>query len=78
MSNVFDVRPMTTETIKKIVFADQSSNGVHQGYALEEYAPANKVRLIDGTGSFIYLRSKQHALDLKKALDKATELGWLV
>ena len=79
MSNVFDVRADKPSKIGKIVFANPDSL---EGYTQAEYiTPAtddDNCVLIKDVEDYVAIYSKQHALNLIKALEKAIELKWLV
>lgn len=65
-----DIRKQQVDKIEEIIFSDPETND--DGYVLK----------LDGSGStiesndcFIYIDSKENALNLIKALQKAIELG---
>ena len=76
MSN-FDVRGDLFEEIKVITFADESTDaGTTQGYMLTRNIDLVKIK--DDQEDFVYITSKEHALNLIKALQKAIELKWII
>lgn len=80
-----DIRDDLDPDITKIVFDDRcTSTGYSQAYALvKSELEGGFVDLVDEERSlgsaegFVLVSSKQHALNLIKALEKAIELGWL-
>ncbi len=73
--STIDVRGMKAEDpIKKIVFGEHCDSSVILANYLTK-GESDRVRIND-SNSFVYLTNKQHAIDLKTALDKAIELGW--
>lgn len=73
--STFDVRNSNQDNITKIVFADdRSEDGYVQACTIE--FGLTHLEIYDGADSVI-INSKQHALDLIKAIEKAIELGWV-
>lgn len=71
-----DVRNLNEVVIDKIIFADHDAHpNVVQGSHLEHHGVYG-AKIRDNTSSFIYITSVEQANNLKKALDKAIELGW--
>jgi len=74
--STFDIRQLRAEAITSLRIADSDTNV----YIAEMVSPvAEGVKVHDGScaGHFVVVRSKEHADNLRKALDKAEELGWL-
>lgn len=78
--STYDVRSNNEEVIEYIVFADlQDSDTCVQAYRIFPDVVTHtkqKYISIEGIDSVI-INSKEHALNLIKALNKAIELGWI-
>jgi len=73
--SIFDIRNTSPE-ITEIKFADSDSEDYGATH-LEQHGLAG-VSIDDcDSGRYIVLKNKAHAANLRKALDKAEELGWL-
>lgn len=79
MSTIFDVRNDVSAIIDEIRFSDNSI-GIHTvAHKVTQFSGSARdtgVKIHDA-GSFVLVKSKEHADNLRKALDKAEELGWL-
>lgn len=77
----FDVRLENTAEVDTITFADSRGGGQEeycQGYSIRKSIDFNSgIQIDDDDDSFVLISTKQHALDMIKALEKAIELGWL-
>lgn len=75
---IFDIRKDVVEPTTRIVFAEAMMERTCVAHFL---VPFNRrddsVAIQDGTNEKVVIASKQHALDLIKALEKAIELEWL-
>lgn len=70
-----DIRAEQDQEITEIVFADQKDrDDVSQAHLICDHSGC--ITIDDGAES-VFINSKQHALDLIKALEKAIELGWV-
>lgn len=71
----FDVRTSTPDEIDVIVFAD-----THASYSiadrLEKRPRTSVIAIVDEQDDHLYIGSKEDALNLIKALNKAIELNW--
>lgn len=70
----FDVRNATQDEINTIIFAD-----THPTYAIGNRIEKSEdpvVQIVDEQYDTMYIGSKEDALNLIKALNKAIELGW--
>lgn len=79
---IYDVRDDGAFTIEEIVFSEAYSFGVRVANRLKPSADKpGYVKLSDqsksSAGEYVYLRDKEQAKNLIKALEKAIELGWL-
>ena len=73
-----DVRNTVEGEIDVIRFADDEQNIYYQSSIIRHIAWKSLVHIEEGgNGEYVRITSKQHALDLIKALEKAIELGWL-
>ncbi len=78
--STYDVRSNNEEVIEDIVFADlQDSDACVQAYRIfPSVVTHTKQKYISIEGiDFVIINSKEHALNLIKALNKAIELGWI-
>lgn len=73
----FDVRNAVANAIDVVRFAGGTQYGVRVACTLEKYEGHQGCICIHDGGDFVLVTSKEHANNLKKALDKAIELGWL-
>lgn len=78
--NTYDVRS-NNEAIGEIVFADlQDSDACVQAYrifpSVVTHTKQKYITIYEDVDSVI-INSKEHALNLIKALNKAIELGWI-
>lgn len=75
---VFDVRKENNE-IEKIIFnsVEGVSTGWDVAYYLRKWDEEDGLVEINDRHGFVLVESAEHANDIKKALDKAIELGWL-
>ncbi|WPJ20622.1 hypothetical protein vBPFY1MI_139 [Pseudomonas phage vB_PF_Y1-MI] len=75
---IFDVRKDVVEHTTRIVFAEPTSERTFVAHFI---VPFNRrdhaISIGDGTGEKVVISSKQHALDLIKALEKSIAVGWL-
>lgn len=75
-----DIRDQTDITIDRIVFDDLDRPTTWSfAVALVHYCndDADTFRIVDDSGDFVRILSKEHAKNLIKALEKAIELGWV-
>jgi len=73
----FDVRDAEQEEITEIVFGEYEQ-GCHNRHACLLDRGEGQVYINnEGCSYFVALNSKEHALNLIKALNKAIELGWV-
>lgn len=75
----FDVRNDNSGELDTILFADTRGGfeEYSQGYSIRKSTDFRSGIQIDDDDGFILISTKQHALDLIKALEKAIELKWL-
>ena len=77
----FDVRNDNGVELDTILFADTRGGGFEeysQGYSIRKAVDFRSgIQIDDEDEGFILISTKQHALDLIKALEKAIELKWL-
>lgn len=76
----FDVRDNNSSEVDTILFADTRGGfeEYSQGYSIRKSVDFRSgIQIDDEDGGFILISTKQHALDLIKALEKAIELKWL-
>lgn len=76
----FDVRSENTCEVDTITFADSrgGQEEYYQGYSIRKSTDFNSgIQIDDDDDGFVLISTKQHALDLIKALEKTIELGWL-
>ena len=77
----FDVRKDIAASTTLILFADTRGGGFEeysQGYSIRKAVDFRSgIQIDDEDEGFILISTKQHALDLIKALEKAIELKWL-
>ena len=71
----FDVRDSIPDEIDVIIFADS-----HSSYSiadrLEKHTGKSVISITDEQDDSVYIGSKEDALNLIKALNKAIELDW--
>lgn len=79
--STYDVRSNNEETITEIVFADYlDSDDCSQAYRIFPdvlTSAKQKYIVISQEVDSVVINSKEHALNLIKALNKAIELGWI-
>lgn len=75
--SVFDVRSAKQYPITVIKFADAFDSDYNQAFTVCRLDNSNCIKIEDDLEEFVIITSKEHAENLKKALDKAIELGWL-
>lgn len=68
-----DIREKEADKIEGIIFADPVS--LDSGYVLNLNFGPNGATVIESEDSFVFIDSKEDALNLIKALEKAIELG---
>lgn len=68
-----DIRSMKTDDIREIQFDDIANDG-YFAYLLT--LERGVVHIYDDSDEHVLIKSKEAALNLKLALDKAIELGW--
>lgn len=76
----FDVRDKTGGVVDAIIFGSQRGGfeDYAQGFSIRKSVDSREgVQINDAEGEFILISTKQHALDLIKALEKVIELNWL-
>lgn len=75
--STYDVRSNNEEVIDEIVFAE----GCDEHESWQAYSiTCNSIRkyiAVSDPGESVIINSKEHALNLIKALNKAIELGWI-
>lgn len=75
---IFDIRKDVVEPTTRIVFAEAMIERTCVAHFLTPFNRRDdSVAIQDGTLEKVVVVSKQHALDLIKALEKAIELEWL-
>lgn len=77
--SAYDVRSNKEEVINEIVFAEKYCGGGSQAFRIRQALSSTQGKYIvisDGC-DFTIINSKEHALNLIKALNKAIELGWI-
>lgn len=76
--SIFDVRKDVTEPTTRIEFAERTVDSTCVAHFI---VPFNRrdhaISIGDGTGEKVVISSKQHALDLIKALEKSIQIEWL-
>jgi hypothetical protein len=72
--SAYDVRELHEE-VDEIIFAEKSEGGKFVAYKVTN--AMRGVSIVDGVNAFVLVRNKEHADNLRKALDKAEHLGWL-
>lgn len=79
--STYDVRSNNEEVIDKIVFADlhDSDDWSQACCIIPDVVTHTKQKYIAISDDFdtVVINSKEHALNLIKALNKAIELGWI-
>lgn len=76
--STLDIRKDITEPTTRIVFAERTAEHTSIAHFLVQWPRRdNAVSIEDGTNEKVIVMSKQHALDLIKALEKSIALGWL-
>ena len=75
---IFDIRKDLTEPTTRIVFAERTVEHTNIAHFIVPWScRVNAISIEDGTNEKVVVISKQHALDLIKALEKSITLGWL-
>lgn len=75
---IFDIRKDLVEPTTRIVFAERTVEHTNVAHFIVQWPRrVNAVSIEDGTNEKVVIVSKQHALDLIKALEKAIALEWL-
>jgi hypothetical protein len=75
--STIDIRKEAAVDIFAITFEEENVSSTQVAYKLERYCGAlNGVKIHDGN-EYVVVHSKEHAENLRKALRKAEELGWL-
>lgn len=74
----FDVR-LPAPPVSAIKFADAHENSFASGFqiTLNGFSGGNTIAITDDQGDFILIHSKETAINLIKAINKAIELSWL-
>lgn len=76
-----DIRETSKQSIGRIRFADsetEGGDGFSQADVMRFDEDAENVEIMESSnGDFVRINSKEHALNLIKALEKAIELEWL-
>ena len=75
--STYDVRSNNEETINKIVFAEGCDEQESWQACSITCNTLKKYILVSDPGESLVINSKEHALNLIKALNKAIELGWI-
>lgn len=77
---VYDVREGVTTKITEIIFAEKfDASGGNQAYRLTTSTHRGIPYVVmHDEEDVVIINSVEHANNLKKALDKAIELGWVV
>lgn len=83
--SIIDIRKEEQEPVSVIIFAEGDENksaaveienhGICYSVSINSSGEANAGRR--GDGKYLFIDSKEDALNLIKALEKAIELGWL-
>lgn len=74
----YDVRKSSSETISKVVFSEcTGKNGFYISHYISKASEYGGCIKIWDNSEYVLIESAEHARNLKKALDKAIELGWL-
>lgn len=75
---IFDIRKDATEPTTRIIFAERTVEHTNVAHFIVPWSRnLNAVAIEDGTNERVVVISKQHALDLIKALEHSITLGWL-
>lgn len=74
----FDVR-LPAPPVSVIKFADAHENSFASGFqiTLNGHGGGNTIAISDDQGDFVLIHSKETAVNLIKAVNKAIELSWL-
>lgn len=77
---IYDVRAEKTTEVSEIVFADKFDDTYNCQASFIRSSSSRGVPflIIDDGEESVIINSVEHANNLKKALDKAIELGWIV
>lgn len=73
--SAYDVRDNAVDEITEIVFADENTV-VSQACVIHHDGGGHL--LIEDEADYVHINSKEHALNLIKALNMAIELEWVV
>lgn len=74
----FDVR-LTAPKVTSIKFADAHENSFASGFqiTLTGHGDGNTISISDDQSNFVLIHTKETAINLIKAINKAIELSWL-
>lgn len=74
----FDVR-LPAPPVELIKFADVNANSFASAFhiTLSGHGGGNTIAITDDDGEFVLIHSKETAINLIKAVNKAIELSWL-
>ena len=76
--STYDVRSNNEEVIDEIVFAEKYCGGSQAFRICQDWSSTHEKYIVISDGcDFTIINSKEHALNLIKALNKAIELGWI-
>jgi hypothetical protein len=76
--NTYDVRTATPSEITEIRFAEASRFDYIADVVRKNESSSKGVQIHDSQESrYLVVKDKEHADNLRKALDKAEELGWI-
>ncbi len=79
MTTTFDVRKNYTAIIEEIRFSDETMGSytvAHKAIPFSANQVGQGIKIHDSS-AFVIIKNKEHAANLRLALDKAEELGWL-
>lgn len=77
--STLDVRKDESPKFTEIRFSDDRISGLYVACIVEPWANGDngEIRIRDGHGEYVVIRDKEHADNLRKALDAAEQMGWL-
>ena len=77
---IYDVREEKVTEVSEVVFADKVDDTYHcQAYLIRSSSSRGvPFLIIEDEEESVIINSVEHANNLKKALDKAIALGWIV
>ena len=76
--STYDVRSNNEEVIDEIVFAEKYCGGSQAFRICQSWTSTHETYIVISDGcDFTIINSKEHALNLIKALNKAIEFGWI-